>query len=99
MGVNSWYMTERVVEALVALVQLRQARPGAAQQSSELFDELMAELEWRIAQTAITKREKLLLSLKELHSRRPEVGVSALLDDAQKLLQKVISTSDMNGGS
>jgi hypothetical protein len=97
-GVNSWYMTERVVEALVALVQLRQARPGAARQSSELLDELMADLEWRIAQTDITKREPLLKSLAELHERRPMVGVSALLGDAQELLRKVISASDTNGG-
>ncbi|MGN6258677.1 MAG: hypothetical protein ACTHN3_13160 [Solirubrobacterales bacterium] len=99
MGVNSWYMTERVVEALVALVQLRQARPGSARQSSELLDELMADLEWRIAQTAITKREPLLSSLARLHERRAEVGVSALLGEAQELLRKVISASDMNGGS
>jgi len=99
LGVNSWYMTERVVEALVALVQLRQARPGAARQSTELVDELLADLEWRIAQTSITKRAPLLSNLADLQTRRDEVGVSALLAEAQDLLSKVVSATDSNGGS
>ncbi|MHB8490912.1 MAG: hypothetical protein ACYDA6_01680 [Solirubrobacteraceae bacterium] len=98
-GVNSWYMTERVVEALVALVQLRQARPGSAPQSSQLLDELMAELEWRIAQTATTKRAPFLKKLAELHTLRTEIGASATLGDAQELLGKVIAASQTNGGS
>ncbi|HEX5376160.1 MAG TPA: hypothetical protein VFW48_08370, partial [Solirubrobacterales bacterium] len=98
-GVNSWYMTERVVEALVALVQLRQARPSAARQSSALADEMLAELEWRIAQTATTKRAPFLASLRELQELKEEVGASAVLGEAQELLGKVVSVGDTNGGS
>lgn len=99
MGVNSWYMTERVVEALVALVQLRQARPGPAPQSSRLLDELMAELEWRIAQTSSSSRALLLSELATLHGRRTDIGASGSLSAAQELLQKVVSASQPNGGS
>jgi hypothetical protein len=98
-GVNSWYITERVVEALVALVQLRQARPGPAPQSSRLLDELMADLEWRIAQTATRSRAHFLSELAGLHGRRTEVGTSGSLSAAQKLLENVTSASQPNGGS
>jgi hypothetical protein len=99
MEVNSWYMTERVVEALVALVQLRQARPGSPLQSSRLLDELMAEVEWRIAQTGASHRTPLLKDLAELHERRTHVGPSASLRAAQELLERVAATSQANGGS
>ena len=99
MEVNSWYMTERVVEALVALVELRQARPSSALQSSRLLDELTAEVEWRIAQTAGAQRTPLLKALTELHERRMRVGPSASIQPAQELLEKVIATSQANGAS
>jgi hypothetical protein len=98
-GVNSWYITERVVEALVSLVQLRQARPGPAPQSSQLVDELMAELEWRIAQTATRSRALFLNELAALHGRRTDLGASGSLSAAQELLEKVISASQPDGGS
>jgi hypothetical protein len=88
--ISSWYITERVVEGLVAVEEANQLRVLGGTATSSVAEELIAELRWLAFNRRETQksREQLLWQIaqaEEAAAASPALGLAAALAVAQQL--------------
>ena len=90
-GVNSWYMTERVVEALISMASAEDSKPKPSAELQRLATLLSQEVQWHI--TSKTKNAQRKMELRE-QLRRTEDLIEDSPGEALARLFKIIREVD-----